>query len=173
MNTMLTPKVYVACLAAYNNGYLHGEWIDATQDSDAIYGDIRKILASSPIPEAEEWVIHDNADFCSMPISEYEGIESVCKKAQFVLEHGELGSVLAEYYGDNLDDAEEAIENNYHGAWDSELDFATDLFDEIYAHEIPEALRFYIDYEQFCRDIFINDYLSLPADGKVHVISYH
>lgn len=26
-----TPRVYVACLAAYNSGFLHGAWIDAGQ----------------------------------------------------------------------------------------------------------------------------------------------
>jgi len=25
----LKPGIYVACLAVYNNGYLHGEWMDA------------------------------------------------------------------------------------------------------------------------------------------------
>jgi hypothetical protein len=25
------PKIYVACLASYNNGILHGKWIDAVQ----------------------------------------------------------------------------------------------------------------------------------------------
>jgi Antirestriction protein (ArdA) len=30
--TLITePRIYVACLAAYNNGYLHGAWIDAIQ----------------------------------------------------------------------------------------------------------------------------------------------
>ena len=28
--TLDTPRIYVACLAAYNNGRLHGRWIDAT-----------------------------------------------------------------------------------------------------------------------------------------------
>ncbi len=32
------------------------------------------------------------------------------------------------------------------------IDTATDLFDEIYAHEIPENLRIYIDYKSFARD---------------------
>jgi antirestriction protein len=31
-----TPKIYVACLAAYNSGHLHGLWIDATQDPEAV-----------------------------------------------------------------------------------------------------------------------------------------
>lgn len=29
-------RIYVACLAAYNNGELHGAWIDATQDLDDV-----------------------------------------------------------------------------------------------------------------------------------------
>ena len=29
---MENPSIYVADLAAYNNGYLHGVWIDATQE---------------------------------------------------------------------------------------------------------------------------------------------
>ena len=32
-----TPKIYVACLAAYNNGFLHGQWIDANQETEAIH----------------------------------------------------------------------------------------------------------------------------------------
>jgi hypothetical protein len=31
-------------------------------------------------------------------------------------------------------------------------DAAEDLFDECYAHDIPENLRFYIDYAKFARD---------------------
>ncbi len=38
---MDTPQIYVACLAAYNNGTLHGIWCDATQGEDGIYSDIR------------------------------------------------------------------------------------------------------------------------------------
>ena len=30
------PRIYVACLAAYNNGYLHGAWIDADQGAQAV-----------------------------------------------------------------------------------------------------------------------------------------
>jgi hypothetical protein len=26
-STQITPKIYVACLAAYNNGILHGQWM--------------------------------------------------------------------------------------------------------------------------------------------------
>jgi hypothetical protein len=32
-------------------------------------------------------------------------------------------------------------------------DAAAQLFDECYAHDIPESLRHYIDYEKFARDV--------------------
>ena len=32
-------------------------------------------------------------------------------------------------------------------------DAATQLFDECYAHDIPESIRFYIDYTMFARDV--------------------
>ena len=40
------PRIYVACLAAYNNGRLHGRWIDATTP-DEIWGEVRAMLAAS------------------------------------------------------------------------------------------------------------------------------
>ncbi len=52
------PRIYVACLAAYNNGHLHGRWIDAAQDAEDIQSEISEMLSASPIPNAEEWAIH-------------------------------------------------------------------------------------------------------------------
>lgn len=52
------PRIYVACLAAYNNGRLHGAWIDAAQGEDHVWACVRKMLAASPDPHAEEWAIH-------------------------------------------------------------------------------------------------------------------
>lgn len=57
------PQIYVACLAAYNNGHLHGAWIDAAQEPWAIYDAVRVMLAASPIAGAEEWAIHDYEGF--------------------------------------------------------------------------------------------------------------
>jgi hypothetical protein len=33
-------RIYVACLASYNNGILHGAWIDAWQDETAVWDEI-------------------------------------------------------------------------------------------------------------------------------------
>ena len=50
-------RIYVACLAAYNNGILHGRWIDAEQDAWEIYDEVQDMLKASPIGEAEEWAM--------------------------------------------------------------------------------------------------------------------
>jgi antirestriction protein len=55
--------IYVACLAAYNNGKLHGAWIDLEGDIDeeGIQEGIDWILSHSPEPGAEEYAVHDSA----------------------------------------------------------------------------------------------------------------
>ena len=52
-------RIYVACLASYNAGILHGAWIDATQCIEAIHDQIAAMLAASQIEDAEEYAIHD------------------------------------------------------------------------------------------------------------------
>lgn len=53
-----TPRIYVACLAAYNAGRLHGRWIDADKGQDQIWAEVRQMLKESPESRAEEWAIH-------------------------------------------------------------------------------------------------------------------
>ena len=122
-NTQTTPKIYVACLAAYNNGYLHGQWIDANQDKDNIYSEIQDMLSKSPIPNAEEWAIHDYEGFGGLRLSEYEDIEKVADIAVLIEEHGQAWCAYAGYVGMEYA-TKEGFEEAYQGEWDSEEDFA-------------------------------------------------
>ncbi len=167
------PQIYVACLSSYTNGILYGEWLDATQDVEDIKEQIKQLLAKSPMPGAEEFAVHGDMGFGSLRIEEYESIEQIHEKALFIVEHGELGAEVLAYYGGYLEDAKEALEERYEGKHKSELDYATYLFDEIYLHDIPERLQFYIDYEQFKIDIFIDSYFSLEVEGRCHIFSQH
>jgi antirestriction protein ArdA len=69
-------RIYVTDLAAYNNGKLHGVWINVTDDLDDIQEQINKMLASSPEGFAEEYAIHDYEGFDGYSLGEYEGIEA-------------------------------------------------------------------------------------------------
>ena len=84
------PRIYVACLAAYNNGHLYGAWIDADQDANEIRDEIAAMLARSPIKGAEEYAIHDYEGFEGVPIKEYASIDSVARMGAFIAEHGAL-----------------------------------------------------------------------------------
>ena len=86
------------------------------------------------------------------------------RRRAYIKEYGELGAeVLAHFIG-NVDAAREALDDCYHGAYDSEEDFAGDVFDESYP-DIPEQVRWYFDEKLFARDLFVNDYYSIELDG--------
>ena len=85
---MTTPRIYVACLAAYNNGRLHGRWIDADQSVDEIWSEVQAMLAASPEPGAEEWAIHDYEGFGALRLSEWESFERVSAIAAGIEQHG-------------------------------------------------------------------------------------
>lgn len=44
----MKAMIYVACLAAYNGGSLHGEWIEASSDVDEMSEAVEEMLATSP-----------------------------------------------------------------------------------------------------------------------------
>ena len=162
------PRIYVACLAAYNNGFLHGRWIDATTP-DEIMEEVQAMLAASPIPQAEEWSIHDYEGFEDASLSEYSSFETVCALAEFIGEHGALGAKLYSYYGDSLDEAKAAFED-YAGEFKSVADFAEDITREC-GTEIPKSLEYYIDWEALARDMRMSGEILTIETGfdEVHV----
>ena len=154
--------IYVACLAAYNAGKLHGEWIDAAQDAPSLNQQVQRMLQQSPQPCAEDWAIHDYEGFGDIRISEWHGLPEVSRLALLIKEHGEAFAAYAAYVGE-VAATEEAFEEAFCGHWESEQAYAEDLFDEIYIPDIPEQLRYYIDYEAFCRDLFLDGYFSVVS----------
>ena len=86
-------RIYVADLAAYNNGKIQGVWIDACDDLDSIQEKINSMLANSPEDLAEE----------------YEGINELHEIACFITEYPALGGELLSQFCGNLDDAKQAI----------------------------------------------------------------
>jgi len=165
------PRIYVACLAAYNNGYLHGAWIDADQAADQIRDQIAAMLARSSVEDAEEYAIHDYEGFEGVSISEYAGIDSVARMAAFIAEHGALGAGLLEQFSGDMDQAESTLEDCYHGQFASLADYMEELTTE--SVMIPEALRYYVDWEGMARDAEMGgDLFTIEtAHGEVHVFS--
>lgn len=175
---MSTPRIYIACLAAYTNGTLHGKWIDANQDPEGLNEEILAISKTSPIEDAEEWAIHDYEGFESIPLGEYEPLGKVSTLARLIEEHG---TPFATWYTNmdghhvELGELEESFQDSYLGEWDSEEAFAENLLEDTgQLGEIPENLRYYFDFEKFARDLRIGgDYTFVRHEGKTYVFSNH
>ena len=167
-------QIYVADLAAYNNGYLHGVWIDATLELDEMQEQVSQMLKATPLDEeAEEYAIHDYEGFGAYKVSEYEGLESVHEVACFLEEHGEVAGDVLAHFSDNLEDARKALEENYNGCYNSLADYAEELTTE--TSEVPEHIAFYIDYEKMGRDMELGGDVFTVETGyqEVHVFWSH
>src|SRR6201993_5364642 len=86
--TQPSPAIYVASLADYNNGILHGVWIEAARDPADIKADIDAMLAQSREPHAEEYAIFDYDQFGRCQIHEHDSIDLVARIARGIQEHG-------------------------------------------------------------------------------------
>lgn len=146
--TSPTPRIYVRCLAAYNTGTLHGAWIDAGQDADAINDDVQAMLADSPEEGAEEWAIQDQEGFGQITLCESESFERVSQMAKFIEEHKETGLALLAHYSGDIEEAAQAIENHL-GTYTSLGAYAEEMNEGL---EIPAAIAPYVDYERMGSD---------------------
>lgn len=149
---MTEIRIYVASLADYNAGRLHGRWIDATLDVDDIWAEINEMLAESKEAIAEEHAIHDYEGFGDLRLSEYESISHVHEIAMAIEEHGD--AIIA-YLGNDFDADLADFEEAYYGHFSSEEDFAESLADDIGAVDRnavwPDNC---IDWERAARDLF-------------------
>lgn len=168
------PRIYVAALAAYNNGKLHGEWIDANQDPAEIREEIQEMLKTSPERNEEEWAIHDYEGFGKIKIGEFEDIDKVSKIAEMIEKHGKVFAGVYSYLGD-LDDAIEAMEERYLGQFKSLEDWAYQWAEDTGdIKSIPKQYENYIDWEAIGRDADLNgDIFTVEGEhyDEIHVFS--
>ncbi|MBD2254795.1 antirestriction protein ArdA [Nostoc parmelioides] len=172
------PQIYVACLSAYNNSFLHGMWIDCTQDASDIQEDIEWMLSWSPCRNyeaCEDWAIHDFQNWHGIHLDEYESIEKLAELAQILSEHGAAYAAYYEY--DSSEASVEDFQEHYWGEYENEQDFVYDQLEQqglIKNLEDMGIPSFYLDFEAIARDWFIDSYYSVEESyKKVYVFSRH
>lgn len=174
------PSIYVACLASYNNGYLHGKWINAAQDRDLVWDEINDMLKDSPVTKlygeiAEEWAIHDFEGFNGYRVDEWHNIEEICEIANVLANecNGELIIEILDHLGSGttIERAKEFLEDNYAGVHKDLEDFAYSFFDECYGIDsIPKQLMHYVNFEAMGRDMDLSgDIFTLSNADGMHV----
>lgn len=165
-------KIYVACLASYNNGILFGEWIDILGKSkEELMEEITELLKKSPIKEAEEWAIHDTEGFGSYDVSEWHDLEELCEHVEAITSSDYDTELIEAVCDDRSIDASEAIEylnDNYQGEYESLSDWAQSFLEECGdLQSIPDSLRDYFDFESYGRDEEIGGTIAtFEASGR-------
>jgi antirestriction protein len=149
------PRIYVASLADYNEGRLHGVWIDAAQDEQELERCVKEMLARSPSPGAEEWAIHDYEGFGLLRLDESESFAAVARIAEGIAEHGPVFAAWAARVDTDSDQFDE-FEDVYMGEWESGEAFAEEMLEDLGQIEeimrgVPEHLAPYveIDYQGY------------------------
>lgn len=173
MTTEFSPRIYVASLADYDAGRLHGRWIDANQDVDVLWDEVAGMLRASTEPIAEEFAIHDFDDFGPVALSEYESLATVRLIATGLVAHGRAFGHWVNHIGmsELSADADEQFEEAFLGHAPSMTAFAEQLIEEYGWDELletlPESVRRYtrIDIELFARDLRIELSVSEDEDG--------
>ncbi len=92
-------------------------------------------------------------------------------REEFIKEY-KFGKELLEYYGDDLDEAIEAVEDSYLGEYESLEDYAREYVD---VSDVPEHILMYIDYDSMARDWELSGDIIIFETGyrQVHVFSSH
>lgn len=173
MTKTATPRIYVACLASYNNGDLHGTWIDCDQDAEGIDKEIKAMLSQSKEEDAEEYAIHDFDNWQGIQIHEHESIDKAAELAALIIKYGKAFAAHYNHYG--IEATEETFNNSYQCESESEETFIRDQWEESGQLKELEKLGIsdhWIDWEAIARDLFINSYYSVNASNtSVYIFS--
>ena len=163
------PRAYFASLTDYNNGVLHGVWVDLTMGVEHVEEEIQKMLEASPTAKetgetAEEWAVHDLEAMGS--ISEHD-IDELCEMGEAVDQYGQAYIEFVENYGNSLISE---FQDSYQGEYSTEVDFAYEFIDATGMLDgVDQNIAQYFDYEKFAKDLFMSDYTMLNG----HVFCDH
>jgi antirestriction protein len=180
VDIVVPPQIWVASLADYNNGTLHGVWLNAAQEESELQAAVDSMLAASPLTAAtgepaEEWAIHDSQGFGPLRIDEHESLRWISLVGKGIAEHG----LAFAAYADVVEDEEllAGFDAAYLGHYDSLHVYIEQLindlgYDYIMAQALPAKVRPYvkIDISATANDLLLGDLHALPApDGGVWI----
>jgi antirestriction protein len=158
-----TPRVWIGCLAAYNGGDLHGQWVDAT-DADRLEHVRAEVIRTSPVwnrgEAAEEHAVMDYDGFGALAstLGEWASFNTLAAIGQAVEEHGPAFAAYVDACEPTLDEhVADGFDDAYRGEWESEQDYAEHEINELgFAgiERIPDELMPYLNIDMITREIF-------------------
>jgi antirestriction protein len=174
------PRVWIGCLAAYNGGDLHGQWV-AADDVDELERVSAEVIRTSPAwrrgEHAEEYAVMDYDGFASLgkALGEWPDLATVATVAQAIEGHGPAFAAYVDVCEPSLDtDVASGFEEAYRGAWGSEQDYAEHDIEECGLAGvgcIPDELFSYLDMDRVIREMFDHGPMSSHKnpEGGIYV----
>lgn len=171
-----TMEIYITDLAAYNNGYLIGEWVALPMDEEDLKAKITEILAigakaCGDTEHAEIFITDYESDLVS--IGEYDNIFSLNTMAEKSesLNGYEIKAVrflLNNNLVKNFDEAMECFEDVIIHEDTTLEDLAYELVNECYSLDsLPSIIANNIDYEKIGRELEM-DGRYYEEDGDIY-----
>ena len=131
-----SPKIYVADLAAYNEGHLEGEWLDLADYSDGaeVMAAITELVDKWKAKDEshEEYAIHDHENIPESLYSENMGekdFDHVIELYKMATDRDVPMDVIQSWADDRGAEVS-SFSDAYHGKYRSKEDFAESLVDE-------------------------------------------
>lgn len=178
-------RVWIGCLACYNEGRLAGEWFNAI-DADAInIEDVCHFGTDAAEQGHEEmWVMDLDETFgwldgeCSpheaQAVAEtLESIEAAHDDPEVVLAWADHMGVRSEVIRDRYDGSQEReFADAYRGTYDNWMDYVYNYVeDTAMLHGVDETLANYFDYEAFGRDLRFDHFTERTSNGLAVFLS--
>ena len=170
------PAIYVACLASYNRGILYGAWISLEwcEDTSEISQAIQEILNGSPVPDAEEYAIHDSQSLPEFLSSqEWPDLEDLNTFAEVSANVDDREPYVMACDNESRILTEDEFRECYYGHWSSPAAFAEDYYDQQgVLRDLPTELAYAIDWERVWDSEFdCVSWSSQYASGGYHIFS--
>ena len=163
-------KIYLTDLAAYNKGYLYGEWIELPQNQSMLNDKLHKILKDGEAlcymecgyyEKHEEYFITDYKwdDVEIFEVDEYEHLFELNKRLEelealepydhkavsFLLSHGIANDIY-----DAIEKADDVVIHQNYDMSDIAYDFIRDNYN---IHDLSPIIANHIDYNGIGRDL--------------------
>lgn len=178
-------RIYLTDLAAYNKGYLFGEWVslpcsnlDETLSKILRAGEAMSYLECGYYEKHEEYFVTDYEweDVELFEIGEYENIFALNEQLKLIescstSELKAIAFLLSEQITSNLEDAITKVDDVIIYENQTMEDVAYDLMQELYnADALPSIIANHIDYDGIARDLEIDgNYRIIGGD----IYEYH
>lgn len=93
-----SPRIYVASLADYREGRLHGRWINANQPPSDIRREISEMLGESAHGSGG-WAIHNYEHFGRVRVPERADLDDLSEAAVLIGEYGAVATAMLHHLG--------------------------------------------------------------------------